>query len=163
MIVSTKAHLISARLHKEEKTMTNEILKIEQLEMVAGGLIQSHLVSWKSDGRLQEILRQRKWQIQDREWEHKVWKAYQENGRKLPVSGAGAAAVAAAAGAETTFTTRQFTIPSELIRIGRTAPLERTISTTPNRAARKRKSTTRRQARFVSTKQLQTLQLRKTA
>ena len=103
--------------------MTNEILKIEQLEMVAGGLIQSHLVSWKSDGRLQEILRQRKWQIQDREWEHRVWKAYQENGRKwvgtaldvvktgieagkIFVPGAGAAGkakdLAAAAGAETT-------------------------------------------------------------
>ena len=62
--------------------MTKEILTITQLDMVAGGLIEANLVSWESDGRLQEILRQRKWMVQDREWEHKVWQAYQENGRK---------------------------------------------------------------------------------
>ena len=62
--------------------MTNEILTTAQLDMVAGGLITSNLVTWKADGRLQEILRQRKWTVEDREWEHKVWQAYQENGRK---------------------------------------------------------------------------------
>ena len=62
--------------------MTNEILKMEQLDMVTGGVLEAGFIMPEEDQRLQKVLRERQWKIEDREWEHKVWEAYQENGRK---------------------------------------------------------------------------------
>ena len=52
--------------------MTNEILKMEQLDMVTGGVLEAGFIMPEEDQRLQKVLRERQWKIEDREWEHKV-------------------------------------------------------------------------------------------
>ncbi len=56
-------------------------LNDKMLDKVSGGMSRG-FVGPDQDTAFRDALLERKWKIEDREWELKVWQAYQENGRQ---------------------------------------------------------------------------------